>query len=426
MSVAVDRRLFLGGTALVGGFAAFPAFAKTAMREIGHDWPKIQTMLDRYTSNKMVASGVASIARGTDQADFLASGTLALDNPTAVSPDSLFRCYSMTKPITGMAAMMLIEEGKLKLDQNIADLLPAFANPRVMFDPEHSLKSRPSQTPITVRTLLTHTAGLGYAIVSKGPLLDGIIKLGLGAGRVSRHALPGFPKNEEAPSLEEFANRLATLPLISDPGYQWSYSVSLDLLGRVIEVASGMPFDAFLKARFFDPLGMTSSFFQAPGADTKRLTSNYFELPTGPFLIDPGSDSVYSDKPSAPYGGSGLISTPRDFDRFQAMLAGGGALGKTRIMGQTAVAHGMSNLMHPDTKNEGYAKGQGFGAGGRVNIVTGANGQGVGTFGWGGAASTTAWVDPARNVRVSGWTQIMTRGEQPFVTDFIKSVYESL
>lgn len=426
MSIAIDRRLFLGGTALVGGLSAFPAFAKSAMREIGHDWPKIQAMLDSYTSAKKVASGGGAIARGTDQADFLVSGTQSLDDPTLVTPDSLFRCYSMTKPVTGMAAMMLIEDGKLKLDQNIADLLPAFANPKVMTDPQNSLKSRAAQTPISVRNLLTHTAGLGYAIVSKGPLLDAYVKLGLGAGQVSRHDLPGFPRSEQAPSLEEFANRLATLPLISDPGYQWSYSVGLDLMGRVIEVASGMSFDAFLKTRIFDPLGMTSSYFQVPASDAKRLTSNYFDLPTGPFPVDAGRDSIYLDKPPFPTGGSGLVSSMRDYDRFLAMLMGGGALGKTRIMGQTAVAHGMSNLMHPDTKNEGYAKGQGFGAGGRVNIAAGPNGEGIGTYGWGGAASTIAWVDPARNVRASGWTQIMTRGGQPFTLDFGKAVYASL
>ena len=426
MTIALDRRHFLGGTALIGGLSAVPAFAKASKREIGHAWPQIQAALDSWTGPKKVASGAAAIARGTDQADFLVSGTLGLDIPAAVTPDTLFRCYSMTKPITGMAAMMLIEDGKLKLDQNIADILPAFANPMVMTEPTKSLKGRPARAPITIRNLITHTAGLGYAIVSKGPLRDEFVRLGLGAGQVSRHDLPGFPKGVTAPSLEAFADRLATLPLISDPGYQWSYSVGLDLMGRVIEVVSGMSFDAFLKARFFDPLGMTSTYFQVPASETKRLTSNYFESPIGPFPIDPAGDSIFSDKPPAPYGGSGLVSTPRDYDRFLAMLMGGGALGQTRVMGRTAVAHGMSNLLHPDTKNEGYAKGQGFGAGGRVNTAPGPNGEGIGAYGWGGAASTIAWVDPSRNLRASGWTQLMTAGKQGFPEAVGKAVYASL
>jgi CubicO group peptidase (beta-lactamase class C family) len=426
MSLALDRRHFLGATALVGGALATPGWAKKSAREIGHAWPAIQTMLDGWTSTKKVAAGGAAVARGLDQADFLVSGTLALDSPLAVTPDTLFRCYSMTKPVTGMAAMILIDDGKLKLDQNIADFMPGWANPRVLTDPQNSLKSRPSQTPVTVRTLMTHTAGLGYSIVTKGPLLDAYVKEGITGAVVSRHDLPGFPKSVHAPSLEAMADRLAGLPLISDPGYQWSYSVGLDVLGRLIEVVSGMPFDVFLKKRLFDPLGMTSSFFTVPASETHRLTTNYFELPTGPFPIDPGKDSVYSDPAPMPFGGGGLVSTMRDFDRFLAMLMGEGALGKTRIMGRTAAIHGMSNMMHPDTKNEGYAKGQGFGAGGRVTIAEKPGSEGVGTFGWGGAASTIAWVDRKRGVRASGWTQLMTRGRQKFPEEFGAAVYASL
>jgi CubicO group peptidase (beta-lactamase class C family) len=273
---------------------------------------------------------------------------------------------------------------------------------------------------------MTHTAGLGYSIVTKGPLLEAYVKEGITGAVVSRHDLPGFPKSVHAPSLEALADRLAGLPLISDPGYQWSYSVGLDVLGRLIEVVSGMPFEVFLKKRLFDPLGMTSSFFTVPASETHRLTTNYFELPTGPFPIDPGKDSVYSDPAPMPFGGGGLVSTMRDFDRFLAMLMGEGALGKTRIMGRTAAIHGMSNMMHPDTKNEGYAKGQGFGAGGRVTIAEKPGSEGVGTFGWGGAASTIAWVDRKRGVRASGWTQLMTRSRQKFTEDFGAAVYASL
>lgn len=424
--LVVDRRRFLAGTFSGAAFLATPSWAKTG-RHIGREWPAVAAFLNDTVARKYVPGVAAAIGRGTDQADFLAAGTLARDSDVAVTPDTLFRCYSQTKPVTGIAAMMLIEDGKLKLDQNIADLIPAFANPRVLIDPAKSLKSRPAQTPITVRNLLTHTAGLGYSIVTKGPLLQEYLKLGLTPGAVSRKPLPGFEAiAPTAPSLEEFANRLASLPLISDPGYQWSYSVSLDLLGRVIEVASGMPFDAFLQRRIFDPLGMTSTYWQVPASEMKRLTTNYAATPVGALPIDPGYDSVYLDKPAFPFGGAGLVSTPRDFDRFLAMLMGKGALGQTRVMSALTASHAMSNLMHPDTRNEGFVKGQGFGAGGRVTIKDDPQGSGIGTFGWGGAASTIAWVDPSRGIRATGWSQIMTAGDQPFTTGFGKAVYTSL
>jgi CubicO group peptidase (beta-lactamase class C family) len=389
-------------------------------------WSPVTAALQSFIDKKYVPGAAAAIGRGTAEADFLFTGALAFDNPAAVTADTLFRCYSMTKPITGMAAMMLIEDGKLKLDQNIADFIPGFANPMVMIDPAKSLEARPSRAPITVRNLMTHTAGLGYTIVTKGPLFDAYVKLGITPASASRKPLPGQPNVPTAPSLAEFADRLATLPLIADPGTKWSYSVGLDLLGRIIELASGQAFDAFLYQRIFTPLGMTSSWFQVPETEMKRLTTNYFQAPFGAFPIDPGNDSVYFDKPAFPFGGAGLVSSPRDYDRFLNMLMGEGAIGSTRIMKRETAQLAMSNLVHPDTKMESFVTGQGFGAGGRVTLSPGKNGEGVGTFGWGGAASTIGWVDRTKGIRASGWSQIMTMGDQPFVDGFSKSVYESL
>jgi CubicO group peptidase (beta-lactamase class C family) len=428
MNITTNRRAFLGGAGALAGLFSAPAFAKKPKaRDISAGWPVIQASLDKWVREKYVPGTGAAIARGTDQADFLVSGTLAKDSIVAITPDSLWRAYSMTKPVTGMAAMILVGEGKLRLNQNIADLLPEWANPTVAWDAEKSLKGRPTQAPITVRSLLTHTAGLGYSIISKGALLKEYLGLGLTPGAVSRKPLPGFEAIvPTAPSLKEFSERLATVPLISDPGYQWSYSVSLDLLGRVIEVASGLSFEEFVQAKLFGPLGMTSTYWQVPETEKARLTSNYAQTPIGPFEVDPGSSSVYFDKPAFPSGGGGLVTTMRDYDRFLAMLMGEGALGQTRIMSPEMARLGMSNLVHADTKMGSFVKGQGFGAGGRVTINTSATGEGIGTYGWAGAASTIAWVDRTRNVRASGWTQIMTRAEQPFANDFGKSVYASL
>lgn len=426
MTLILDRRHFLTASALSAGLAAAPLRAGMPLDPTAKKWLPVQSALQGFVDKKYVPGAAAAIGRGTDAPDFLFTGALAFDNPAAVDENTLFRAYSMTKPVTGMAAMMLIEDGKLKLDQNIADFIPGFANPKVLTDPDKSLDSRPAKAPITVRNLLTHTAGLGYNIVTTGPLLDAYVKLGITPAAVSRKPLPGIPDIPTAPSLAEFADRLATLPLIADPGEKWSYSVSLDLLGRVIELASGKAFDAFLQDRIFGPLGMTSSWFQVPQSEMKRLTTNYFQLPFGGFPIDPGNDSVFFDKPAFPFGGAGLVTSPRDYDRFLAMLMGEGALGSKRIMKTETAKLAMSNLVHPETKMESFVKGQGFGAGGRVTLNPGPNGEGVGTYGWGGAASTIGWVDRTRGIRASGWSQIMTRGEQPFTDGFRKSVYESL
>ena len=420
-----DRRRFIASLALAGGFVTTPAWAKKVRKAASaNEWAAVQAVLDDWATSKRVPGAVAAIGRGLGPVSYLMAGKTGTGGDAALmSPDSLFRAYSQTKPVTGMAAMLLIEDGKLKLDQNIADFIPAFANPRVLIDGDKNLDSRPSAAPITVRNLLTHTAGLGYSIVTKGPLLEAYLKLGLTPGSVSRKALPGQPVVVTAPSLEEFANRLGTLPLIADPGTKWSYSVSLDLLGRVIEVASGMPFDSFLAQRIFKPLGMTSTYFQVPAAEVGRFTDNFFQLGVAAFPIDPAKDSVYLDKPPFPFGGAGLVTSPRDWDQFQLMLMGEGMIGKKRIMKAETAKLGMSNLLPPGAIVDGFVKGQGFGAGGRVTINAGTNGEGIGTFGWGGAASTIGWVDRTKQIRASGWVQLMTQGDQKFPVDVAKAIY---
>ncbi len=425
----VDRRQIFGATTGILAFSALPAFARQAVaRRDNLGWAKVQAVLDGYVADDRLPGAVGAIGRGTDDASFLFSGTIARDSKRAMDADSLFRIYSMTKPITGMAAMMLIEDGRIGLDQDIGDFIPGFKNPRVLIDGSKDLNARPASRPITVRNLLTHTAGLGYTIITKGPLLDAYERRGISPAALSRNPIPGIKAVATAPSLEIFANRLASLPLIAEPGTKWSYSVSLDLMGRVIEVASGMPFDRFLQTRMFDPLGMTSSFFQVPASETGRLTTNYGISPLGKFPVDPGNSSVFSDRPAFPFGGAGLVMSARDYDRFLLMLAGHGAIGGSRIMKEETAKLGMSNLLPPGTDtSKSFVEGQGFGAGGRVTIAAQDRlGAGIGTFGWGGAAATIAWVDPTRGVRASGFAQYMPDSAMPFTTDFGKAVYASL
>jgi CubicO group peptidase (beta-lactamase class C family) len=423
------RELFVGGAGALA-FTAFPAFAKKAAIAPlpTTDWANVQAMLTGYVAEGKIPGGAGAVARGASEPLFFAAGLGGKEGTRAVDADSLFRIYSMSKPITAIAAMMLIEDGKISLDQDVGDFIPGFKKPRVAIDSEKSLDARPASGPLTVRHLMTHSGGLGYIITSKGALQAEYAKLGLIGALVTRKDLPGLPKVTPAPSLAAFADRIATLPLMYDPNTRWSYSAGLDVLGRVIELASGMPFETFLQTRLFGPLGMTSTWFVVPQSALPRMTTNYGIA--GPFKspIDEGVTTIYADPNPLPLGGGGLVSSPRDYDRFLRMLAGYGAIGAVRVMKEGTAKLAMSNLLAASVDTKGtFVEAQGFGAGGRVTInASDRLGAGVGTYGWGGAAATIAWVDPTRQVRGCGFAQFMPDQSMPFTTDFGKAVYAGL
>lgn len=407
-----SRRNFLS----LAGFGALATMLPApAFSFLAHQYPTLKTQIEAYVAEKKAAGIIAAIGRGLDAPEYVAAGTIALDDPTPVDMDTLFRVYSMTKPVTGMAAMILIGEGKMKLDQPIADFIPEFAQMSVQKNPD-TLDSVPAKNQITVRHLLTHTAGLGYSIITKGPLLKAYMDNGITPGVVSRMTIPGFEPGAPTPDLKTFAERVAKLPLIAEPGTRWSYSIALDLMGRVIEVASGMDFGAFLQARLLGPLKMTSSYFQVPQSEVKRFTTNYAVINGSLFPIDPGATSIYLDKPVFAFGGAGLVCSAKDYDRFLAMLLGGGSLDSAQIMAPETVALGMSNLLPEGASTAGtFIDGAHFGAGGRVG--TGAT---EGIFGWGGAAGTIAFVDSRRKIRGTGMIQYTPSQAYPFHEDFGK------
>lgn len=407
----------LAGAGAVGAFLPGMAWAQAAEK-----YPTIKAEFDSYVSSGKLPGVLATIGRASGLPDVIAVGTQGLGEKTPVNIDSLWRVYSMTKPITGMAAMILVGEGKMKLDQPISEFLPEFANMTVLTDPEKSMDAVPAKNQITVRHLLTHTAGLGYSIITKGPLLQAYLDNGITPGIVSRFPIPGQPTSTPTPDLKTFSERLAKLPLIAEPGTKWSYSISLDLLGRVIEVASGMDFEAFLKTRIFEPLKMNSSYFQVPKSETPRLVSNYAPVNGVLFPIDPAATSIYLDKPAFAFGGAGMVCSARDYDRFLNMLANYGELDGVRIMSPKTAALAMSDLLPPAVSTDGtYADGAGFGAGGRVG--KGAN---EGVYGWGGAAGTVAFVDPKRKLRAVCMAQYMPSNAYPFHENFAKWVLKDL
>ena len=407
----------LAGAGAVGAFLPGMAWAQAAEK-----YPTIKAEFDSYVSSGKLPGVLATIGRASGMPDVIAVGTQGLGEKTPVNIDTLWRVYSMTKPITGMAAMILVGEGKMKLDQPISEFLPEFANMKVLTDPEKSMDAVPAKNQITVRHLLTHTAGLGYSIITKGPLLQAYLDNGITPGIVSRFPIPGQPTSTPTPDLKTFSERLAKLPLIAEPGTKWSYSISLDLLGRVIEVASGMDFEAFLKTRIFEPLKMNSSYFQVPKSETPRLVSNYAPVNGILFPIDPAATSIYLDKPAFAFGGAGVVCSARDYDRFLNMLANYGELDGVRIMSPKTAALAMSDLLPSGVSTEGtFAEGAGFGAGGRVG--KGAN---EGVYGWGGAAGTVAFVDPKRKLRAVCMAQYMPSNAYPFHENFAKWVLKDL
>ena len=415
------RALLRGGAWLTAGaaLAGSPMGRLAAAREYAANWRNVTAMVDSYVSERKVANMIAALGWGRQDPLYIARGTLALGGPSKVDADSLYRIYSMTKPITGMAAMMLIDEGRLGLDQPIAELLPAYANMQVQRTYDGSLTDLvPAERPITVRQLLTHTAGLGYNIVQKGPISAAYTEQGLIPGQVSRLPIPGLGRGQAVTGLDTFADRLAKLPLVLQPGTKWSYSVGLDLLGRVIEVASGMAFDEFLHTQIFEPAGMTSTFFTVPESDVARFTTNYGIMNNTPLPMDPARASIYLDEPPFPFGGAGLVSSARDYDRFLTMLLGYGMIDGKRVMGELAVRVGTSNLLPATATTEGtWVEGQGFGAGGRVTD---------GAYGWGGAAGTVAFVNFKAGLRATLMTQYMPSEAYPIHTGFPAAVGKDL
>jgi CubicO group peptidase (beta-lactamase class C family) len=317
-----------------------------------------------------------------------------------------------------MAAMILIEEGKLQLDAPVSDVLPAFKTMRVQLN-ENTIESRPAARPITIRNLLTHTAGLGYSIVTKGPLLKlyedkGILPLQVNASLEERL------RTLRPATLQEFANRVASVPLIADPGTKWSYSIGLDVMGAVIEKASGMP---------FDPLKMKSSYWTVPASAASRLAATDVFIGNDRVPLDPGTTSVYFRKPSFPYGGAGLVMSARDYDRFLHMLQNYGSLDGVQIMKPETAKLAMSNLLPANVTFGGVFAGSGatsgpamgFGAGGSV-VLRDNGGEIAGTYAWGGAAGTKAWVNPVRKFRGTIMVNFFPPDKYPFQAETVKAL----
>ncbi len=350
-------------------------------------------------------AGVAvALSFGGSPIAFPSAGTLAFDSKIAIDKDSLFRIYSITKPVTGVAAMLLIEDGRLTLDQPVAAVFPTLAKMNVAINPAKGLEARPATRQITIRQLLTHTSGLSswQPFLGDTPIAKAYRQRGM---TPSDNLFDRPDYGTQVKSLSELITRLPEVPLIAEPGTAWNYSMGLDVMGAVIEKVSGMKFDTFLRTRLFEPLDMRSTGFQVAKRDASRLTTLYGNRGEEVAVLDRGENSNWLKPATLPAGGGGLVSSARDFVRFAAMLLGEGTFEGARVMKPETARLARSNLLPPGVN---YPATGGFGAGASVVMPGVASPSGSpGTYSALGSSSTLISVDPARKGIAVFLTQFM-------------------
>jgi CubicO group peptidase (beta-lactamase class C family) len=402
----LNRRHFLA--ALTGAslpLVRMPAgFAETVRSAAG--WSRVQDVLDAHVRRRTIAGAVTALSYAGAPITYLAAGRIALDSDRRADENSIYRMYSATKVVTGVAAMRLIQDGKLRLDQPVAELIPEFNSLRVAIDAKKSLEARPARTTMTMRHLLTHTSGLAYWIPAAGSdLLPTVYReRGITPGDYGiRGVRPGY--GPQVKTLSEMIARLAELPLVADPGTVYQYSVGYDVMGLIIERVSGTSLEAYFREHIFEPLKMTSSGFQVPTNQAARLTTNYEASADDLTPIDVGESSVWLRPPSLVAGGGGLVSTARDFARFTGMLLGQGTFDGVQVLRNDIARLACSNLLPAPVVSD-----SGFGAGMRITKVPkqGSSQPGpVGTLSFGGAAGCRWMVDPVRRGAMVFMTQRM-------------------
>ncbi|MEU1040374.1 serine hydrolase domain-containing protein [Streptomyces sp. NPDC005551] len=395
--------------------------------EAGLD-PKALVRLDEHFA-RLVDAGrlpgyLVSVSRHGRVAHLTAYGHRDLAAHLPVTADTLWRMYSMTKPVTSVAALMLLEEGRIGLDDPVARHLPAFADPQVYVAGSGAdVRTRPAARPLLIRHLLTHTAGLTFGFYHRHPV-DALYRQ---AGLES-----SVPAGADlATACEVYAR----LPLQFEPGTRWNYSVATNVLGRVVEVVSGRDLDVFLAERIFGPLGMTDAGFHVTREQSGRLAELYGE--DGEGGITPIAGLPLHGRPRLLSGSGGLVATAHDYHRFMEFLRRRGELDGVRLLAPQTVDLMASNQLpggvdirthgSPGHDEPGNA-GLGFGLGVSVVIdpaVTAAPAV-LGSYGWSGVASTTFWVDPRRDLTVQFLTQLRPTGSHTVFPDVRRLAHEAV
>jgi CubicO group peptidase (beta-lactamase class C family) len=384
----------------------------------------VTNLVRRYVDTGRYAGVTSLVARNDKVVHFETYGRMDAERGTPVRPDTIYRIYSMTKPVASVGLMALYEEGRFQLNDPVADFIPELAGLRVFVDGDaDSYTTREPSRPMTVRDLLMHTSGIG-ALTAPTP-----------AGELYRRALGGDVTSMTG-TLAGMVERLAGLPLHVDPGARWIYSISTDLVGRLCEVISGQPFDTYLRERVFEPLGMVDTGFTVPPSEVDRFAACYRAQDGGYRLLDDPHTSAYTRPVTYFSGAAGLVSTAGDYLRFCRMLTGGGALDGVRVLGSRTVRFMTANHLPDGTDlaamahhgGETTREGQGFGLGFGV-LLDPTVAQTIGTPGeyfWGGAASTAFFVSPADDLIAIFLTQLRPSAAYPIRRELRAAVYSSI
>ena len=327
--------------------------------------------------------------------------------------DDIFRIYSMTKPITATAIMMLVEGGEIALDDPVSRFIPAFSDLAVL---EEDGSRTPTARPVTIRNLMSHTGGLSYGFFGTTAVDEMYLASKLFASK----------------SLDDFVGTITGLPLIAHPGEMWNYSVSSDVLGYVVQIASGQKFERFLGERIFEPLGMDDTSFWVPAEKRGRFAGYYVASEDGLRLEDSPTTGQYTQMPTLVSGGGGLASTASDYIRFAQMLVQEGQLDGVRILSAESVRQMRTNqLPHaltPISIGNRVLDGYGFGFGFRVLVDEDATPAADynGIFRWAGIANTFFWIDPENELIAMVWTQMSPFGIHDLERTFQELVYEAI
>jgi CubicO group peptidase (beta-lactamase class C family) len=405
---------------------------------------RIGTWMHAHVASERLAGISVLVHRGGRNAYFESAGALTAEGGGSIRPDSIFRIYSMTKPVTSVALMILFEEARCQLDDPLAKFIPEFTDMQVLVggdaDKPHL---EPARSLITLRHLLTHTSGLTYDFMTNSAVdvLYRRNKITFATGKTS---------------LAEVVSRLAEQPLLCHPGTAWNYGVSTDVLGRVVEVISGQSLDSFFEERIFRPLGMQDTAFHVPEEKWPRFAAMYTSAADAPpppqlgaeithvlpepvggiKLADPGGEGRFARPAKVFSGGGGLTSTSLDYLRFCRLLRNGGELDGVRLLGRKTLEFmrrnhlpgTLADMGQPRFNNGHIGAGLGFGLGFAL-VLDPAHTQTAGSpgeFFWTGMANTQFWIDPVEDLIVIQMAQLMPSILLPLRRELRSLVYQSL
>ena len=387
---------------------------------------RIDRHFGRYVEDGRLPGWLIVVSRAGRIVHLTACGSRDKEAGLPVEIDTLFRIYSMTKPITSVAAMMLYEDGAFELRDPVSRFIPSFADMRV-YTRGSTLNpsTEPANAPVRIWHLLTHTAGLTYGFHHAHPV-DAMYRT---AGFEMGH-----PRGMD---LAACCDAWAQLPLLFQPGTEWNYSVATDVLGRVVEVVAGQPLDRFFAERIFEPLGMTDTRFWVEEPAAQRLAALYVPDSDGKAARNDVMGKAALRPPTCLSGGGGLVGTAGDYHRFTQMLLRGGELDGVRLLGDRTVRYMTRNHLPGGVDLEAFGRplfaettfdGVGFGLGFSVvqDPVQNKVLSSAGEFAWGGAASTAFWIDPAEEITAMFFAQLLPSSTHPIRGQLRQLVYQAL